>query len=110
MRMEVLHGQTGPGVLKEVTVCALVYTLVRMVMWHAAILPHIAVERISFFDALRWLGAPNTGVPWGALIITPIRPHRVEPRVKKRRSKSFPVMIQPRPALRRQLVQQTLGG
>jgi len=40
-------------VLKELTVFAMVYNLVRMVMCHSAILQHIAVERISFLDALR---------------------------------------------------------
>ena len=68
------------------------------------------VERISFLDALRWLGALNTGVPLGALIVNPIRPHRVEPRVKKRRPKPFPFMITPRQALRQQLVQYGPGG
>jgi DDE family transposase len=53
MRMDVLHCKTVPGVLKELTVFAIVYNLVRMVMWHSAILQHIAVERISFLDALR---------------------------------------------------------
>jgi hypothetical protein len=110
MRMDVLHCKTVPGVLKELTVFAIVYNLVRMVMWHSGILQRIGVERISFLDALRWLGAPSTGVPLGALIINPVRPHRVEPRVKKRRSKSFPLMIKPRHELRRQLVQQMLGG
>ena len=110
MRMDVLHCKTVSGVLKELTVFAMVYNLVRMVMCQSAMLQHIAVERISFLDALRWLGAPSTGVPLGALIVNPVRPHRVEPRVKKRRSKSFPLMIKPRQELRRQLVQQTLGG
>jgi hypothetical protein len=68
------------------------------------------VERISFLDALRWLGAPSTGMPLGALIVNPVRPHRVEPRVKKRRPKSFPLMIKPRQELRQQLVQQELRG
>ena len=45
-----------------------------------------------------------------ALIVNPIRPHRVEPRVKKRRPKSFPLMIKPRQELRQQLVQQELGA
>jgi len=63
MRMDVLHGKTVPGVLKELTVFAMVSNLVRLVMWHSAILPHIAVERISFLDALRWLGAPSSGMP-----------------------------------------------
>jgi Transposase DDE domain len=61
MRMEVLHCQTGPGVLKELTVCAIVYNLVRMAMWQAATLQQIGMERISFVDALRWLSAPSTG-------------------------------------------------
>ena len=110
MQMDVLHCKTVPGVLKELTIFAIVYNLVRMVMCQSATLQHIDVERISFLDALRWLGAPSTGMPLGALIINPIRPHRVEPRVKKRRPKSFPFMIKPRQALRQQLVQQELRG
>jgi len=108
MRMDVLHCKTVPGVLKELTVFAMVYNLVRMVMWHSAILQHVAVERISFLDALRWLGAPSSGMPLIALIVNPARPHRVEPRVKKRRPKSFPFMIKPRQELRQQLLQQEL--
>jgi hypothetical protein len=110
MQMDVLHCQAVPGVLKELTMFALVYNLVRVVMWHSAVPQHIAVERISFLDALRWLGAPRTGRPLIALIVNPAHPYRVEPRVKKRRPKSFPLMIKPRQALHRQLVQQTLGG
>jgi hypothetical protein len=92
------------------TVFAIVYNLVRMVMRQSATLQHTAVERISFVDALRWLGAPCPGMPLAALIVNLKRPHRVEPRVKKRRPKSFPLMITPRQALRRQLLQQELGG
>jgi hypothetical protein len=106
MQMEELHGQTVPGVLKELTVFAMVDNLVRMVMCQAATLQRISVERISFVDALRWLSAPSTGISLAALIVNPIRPHRVEPRVKKRRPKSFPFRITPRQALRQQLVQQ----
>jgi hypothetical protein len=110
MQMDVLHGQTVSGVLKELTIFAMVYNLVRMVMWQSATLQGIGVERVSFLDALQWLGAPNTGIPLGALIVNPVRPHRVEPRVKKRRPKSFPFMITPRQTLRQQLVQQGLRG
>jgi hypothetical protein len=110
MQMDVLHGQTVPGMLRELTVFAIVYNLVRMVMCQSARLQHLGVERISFLDALRWLGAPSTGMPLGALIVNPVRPHRVEPRVKKRRPKSFPLMIKPRQELRQQLVQQELRG
>jgi hypothetical protein len=102
MQMDVWHGQTVPGVLKELTLCAIVDNLVRMVMGQSAGLQHIRVERISFLDALRWLSAPSTGIPLGARLVNPIRPHRVEPRVKKRRSKSVPLMIKPRHKLRQQ--------
>jgi hypothetical protein len=110
MRMDVLHGQTVSGVLKELTVLTIVDNLVRMVMCQSALRPHINVERISCLDALRWLGAPSTGVPFIALLVNPARPYRVEPRVKKRRPKSFPFMIKPRQELRQQLRQQELGG
>jgi IS4 transposase len=110
MQMDVLHCKTVPGVLKELTVFAIVYNLVRMVMWQSATLRHTTVERISFLDALRWLSAPGTGMPLVALMVIPVRPHRVEPRVKKRRPKSFPLMIKPRQTLRQQLVQQELRG
>jgi hypothetical protein len=110
MQMEILHCKTVPGVLKELTVFAIVYNLVRLIMCQSAGLQHIGVERIGFLDALRWLGAPSAGVPLGALIVNPVRPHRAEPRVKKRRPKSFPFMIKPRQELRRQLIQQPLGG
>jgi hypothetical protein len=62
MRMDGLHGKTVLGVLKELTVFAIVYNLVRMVMGPSAALQHVGVERISFLDALRWLSAPNTGM------------------------------------------------
>jgi Transposase DDE domain len=109
-QMAVLHGTTVSGVLKELTVFALVYNLVRLAMCQSATLQCISVERISFLDALRWLSAPHTGMPLVALIVHPARPHRLEPRVKKRRPKPFPLMIKPRQALRQQLVQQTLRG
>jgi hypothetical protein len=110
MPRDVLHGQTVLGVLKELTIFAIVYNLVRLVMWQSAPLQHTAVERISFLDALRWLSAPGTGRPLVALIVNPIRPHRVEPRVRKRRPKSFPFMIKPRQELRQPLVQQEITG
>jgi Transposase DDE domain len=110
MQMDVLHCKTVLGTLKELTVFAMVYNLVHMVMLQSAILQHTAVERISFLDALRWFGAPSTGMPLVGLIVNPIRPNRLEPRVKKRRPKSFPFMIRPRQELRQQLVQQELRG
>ncbi len=67
------------------------------------------IRGICILDALRWLGAPDTGVPLEALFVNPARPNRVEPRVKKRRPKAFPFMTRPRRTLRQALMQQTLG-
>jgi hypothetical protein len=110
MQRDVLHGQTVTGVLKELTIVAIVDTLVRMVMWHAAMLPHSNVERISCLEARRWLGVPHTGLSRRALMVNPRRPHRVEPRVKKRRPKRFPLMLTRRQEWRQQLLQQALGA
>ena len=110
MHMDVLHCKTVSGVLKELTVFAIVYNLVRLAMCQSATLQRMSVARISFLDALRWLSAPHTGMPLIALIVNPIRPHRVEPRVKKRRAKSFPLMITPRKELHRQLVQHACSS
>jgi hypothetical protein len=63
MPMDVLHGKTVPGVLKALTVFAIVDNLVRLVMCQSALLQRIGVERISVLDALRWLGGPSTGIP-----------------------------------------------
>jgi hypothetical protein len=52
MKMDVLHCTTVNGVLKELTVFALVYNLVRTVMHAAAVRQDVDVERISFADAL----------------------------------------------------------
>jgi hypothetical protein len=108
--LDVLPCTTVPGVLKARTMVAIVDNLVRLVMRQSATLQPPAVERISFLEALRWLSAPRTGLPLVALIVIPVRPHRVEPRVKKRRPKRFPFMITPRRELRQQLVQQNLRG
>jgi hypothetical protein len=52
MKMDILHCETVDGVLKELTVFALVYNLVRAVMHAAAVRQEVAVDRISFADAL----------------------------------------------------------
>ena len=107
---DVLHGHTVPGVRKDWTGFARVDTLVRMGMGHSAMRQRINVERISFLEALRWLGAPHTGLSRMALMVHPKRPPRVEPCVKPRRPKRFPCMLTPRPVLRQPLVQHELSG
>jgi IS4 transposase len=63
LQRDVLHGQTVPGVLKELTVLAIVSNRVRMVMCQSATWQHFGGERISCLAALRWLSAPSTGIP-----------------------------------------------
>jgi hypothetical protein len=110
MKMDVLHCKTVLGVLKELTVFTLIYNLVRLVILQSAKHQQVDVERISFIDALRWLGAPNSGVALEALFVNPSRPNRVEPRVQKRRPKKYPFMTKPRHMLRKQLKQQAGGA
>jgi hypothetical protein len=108
MKMDMLHCKTVLGVQKELTVFAIVYNLIRLVILQSAQHQQMEVERISFLDALRWLGAPDSGVPLEGLYINPARPHRVELCVKKRRPKKFPFMSKPRHVLRQHVLQQPL--
>lgn len=91
-----------------ITVFTLIDNLVRLVILQAAKHQQVDVERSSFIDALRWLGAPDSGVPLEALFVNPSHPNRVEPRVQKRRPKKYPCMIKPRHVLRKQLIQQAV--
>lgn len=109
MKMDVLKCTTVEGVLKELTVYALVYNLVRVVMIEAAARQGVDVERISFIDALRWLCEMKTDdLP--KLVINPSRPGRYEPRVRKRRPKEYPLMKKPRSELRKQLIEQRVAA
>jgi hypothetical protein len=85
---------------------ALVYNLVRLVMLQAARQQHVNVERISFVDALRWLVHVRPGEPLRRLIVHPPRHGRVEPRVRKRRPKPYPLMTRPRHELKQALLRQ----
>lgn len=104
LRMDVLRCRTVAGVHKELTVYALVYNLVRLVMLEAAHRQQVPVERVSFVDAVRWLAAAVSGHAPLQLRVNPHRPERVEPRVKKRRPKPYKLMNQPRHILRKRLL------
>ncbi len=64
----------------------------------------VDVERVSFVDALRWLAEARPGETLPKLVVNPDRPDRVEPRVRKRRPKQYPVMKKPRAELRNHLL------
>ena len=110
MNMDVLHCKTVAGVRKELLLFALVYNLVRLVMLQSARRQQVDVRRLSFLDALRWLRAPATPLALEDLFVNSPRPHRREPRVKKRRPKKFPWMTQPRRILKQQLGPQTVDA
>jgi Transposase DDE domain len=108
--MDVLRCQTVEGVLKEVAVFVLIYNLVRRVMWEAARRQDVAVDRISFIDAWRWLRHARPGDVLPELVVNPERPGRAEPRVRKRRPKEFPVMKRPRAQLRKEMFRKKVAA
>jgi hypothetical protein len=108
--MDVLHRQTEAGVLKELTVYAIVYNLVRVVMPEASRRQGVPLTRVSFVDALRWLSSSPPCTPLPELVVNPHRPGRTEPRCKKRRAKKYPYMIHPRSVLRKRLLDQEVAA
>jgi len=109
MKLDVLRCQTPDGVLKELTMFLLAYNLVRMTIWEAARRQGVEPERISFVDALRSLTAARDDDERPRLVVLPRRPGRYEPRVRKRRPKSYKLLTRPRAVLREALRAQSLA-
>lgn len=110
MGMNVLKCKTVDGVLKELTVYAMAYNLVRVAMCQAAARQGEEVDRISFVDALRWLREAEDGEETAKLVVNPSRPGRHEPRVRKRRPKEYPLMKKSREELRKALREKDLAA
>ena len=110
MGMDVLRCQSVDGVLKEMTVYALVYNLVRLVMIKAAYEQRTTVASVSFVDALRWLAQACRELSPLRLTINPRRPNRHEPRVLKRRHKQYTLMKKPRDELRQELSRKEVAA
>jgi hypothetical protein len=106
MGMEVIHCKTVEGVTKELYMFAIAYNLVRLVMLEASRRQDVPLERISFIDALRWLRNAHADSELPALVINPVRPDRIEPRVLKRRQKEYARMTKPRNVLRKALLRK----
>lgn len=109
MKMDVLRCETVEGVLKELAVFSLVYNLIRAAMVESGRLQGVAPERVSLVDTWRWLvgdGEKDELV----LRVNPERRGRVEPRVRKRRPKQYPVMKKPRSALRKTLLAKQVAA
>ena len=110
MGMDVLRCQSVAGVLKELAMFALVYNLIRLVMLGAAQAQGVPLAQISFVDALRWLVEACQFEPELHLHVNPVRPNRVEPRVRKRRPKEYPLMKHPRRQLRQLLLNKHVAA
>jgi hypothetical protein len=94
--MDALRCESAEGVLKEATMFALAYNLVRLLIGEAAKRQGVSVERISFIDALRALAHADLDLPFPTLTVNPERPNRREPRLMKRRPKPFHYLKEPR--------------
>lgn len=110
MGMDVLRCRTVEGVLKEVLVYAIAYNLVCAVAETSAERQRVVPSRISFLDALRWIGEGADPATLDRLLVLPHRPGRFEPRVRKRRPKQFPLMQKPRPQLKQDLMKRWKAG
>ena len=106
MKMDVLKCKTVDGVMRELHVFAILYNLIRQVMISAAKKQKVEVNQISFIDALRWLQLAKEGDELPKLVVLPNRPHRYEPRVRKRRPKNYKLMTKPRSELKQELASQ----
>jgi len=105
LHLDVLRCKTVDGIRKELCMIALAYNLVRVITFAAARQQGVEPDRISFIDALRWLRHARPDEPLRKLIVHRVR-HRVEPRVRKRRPKEYPLMKRPRAELRNLLEAQ----
>ena len=101
MGMHVLKCQTVDGVLREMAIFGIVYNAVRYVMLEAARDQGVPPDRISFIDVLRWIASGCPGIALPRFVRHPIRSRPSQPRVVKRRHKTYTYMTRPRKSLRR---------
>ena len=119
LKMEMLLGKTPEMVRKEIWVHLMAYNLLRTLMWEAAQQSQVSPLRVSLQGCRQHLNnfvaeLASATIKEGQRLyrqllevitdkLVPLRPHRVEPRVKKRRPKNYPRMRQPRSVLKANL-------
>jgi hypothetical protein len=124
LQMDVLCCKSQAMVEKEIAVCLLAYNWVRATMAKAAMLKDVLPRSLSFSAAKRLLAAfadqlrrtpENQLSALTAQILAaiakcrlPHRPHRIEPRAKKRRPKNLPLLTVHRNVAREQILAQRL--
>jgi hypothetical protein len=120
MQLDVLRCKTPEMVRKELWCHLLAYNLIRHVMWQAGQRYHVAPRRISFKGTIQYVisfrsmfsgrspqAKRETNMRFLRLIAfqeVPNRPGRIEPRVKKRRPKTYNLMNKPRAELKAALL------
>jgi hypothetical protein len=123
MGMDFVAAKSPLSALKMITVHLIAYNLVRLQMLRAGRACGVAVRRISFKGALDAVSAfaaqmhsrtaAKLRLLSGKLLeaigadLLPLRPFRIEPRVRKRRPKPFPFMTRPRQELRDEIIDST---
>jgi len=114
--MDILRGKTPAIVRKEIYAHLLAYNLLRTVMWSAGTTHNVDPLRLSlqgtrqlfdnFIPHFASASTQKRARLYQTLLKTiahklvPERPRRCEPRVRKRRPKSYPLMKKPRQTLR----------
>ena len=114
MSMDVLRCKTPAMVEKEILMHATAYNAVRLLILQSAAVHQCELGRISFKGALQlvcqWMpkaagyaDKPRLLAQWNAQLLeaiaevrNPLRPGRLEPRARKRRSKSYQLLNNPR--------------
>ncbi len=119
LEMDVLRCKTPSMIRKEIHVYLLAYNLLRSLMWSAGTTYNTPPDRLSLqgtrhhlinfipkleaADSKKRLRLYRTMLKIIAHKAVPDRPARNEPRVRKRRSKAYPLMTKSRQKLRKQL-------
>ena len=120
LQMDVLRCKSSQMVRKELWCHLLAYNLVRHLMWEAEQTKEGSARRTSFKGTIQYLISfraffCGTTLRRNGVLLEqvcdliaaqelPHRPHRVEPRVKKRRPKKYNLMNKPRAELRAALI------
>lgn len=121
LHMDVLRGKSADVVRKEIVMHFLAYNLIRALMWQASQEHNRPLHRLSFagtmqrFDAVApylslLAGTPKAATLYQLLLLwiacdrVPHRPHRLEPRVLKRRPKPYKLLNRPRNEMRKALL------
>lgn len=113
MQMDVLRCKKPAMVRKEIWAHLLAYNLIRSVMWEAAKERSARARQLSVKGTMQHVSSFREAPPDGEMDdlllklvsrqVVPYRPDRIEPRVRKRRPKNYPLMTRPRPELKAQL-------